>query len=353
MSSQARTGASSGLRWTCSYHLKRSSRALSSIGATPTLLRITSFLMRSILVCDDAKASFKSQKEQDKHIHTDEGKKLELQPEEPGKNNKDKKKKKNKSISESESLPITAEGKIADVSLEGENITDSEKSKKKTKDKEQKKKPSTHDSLVDNVDSGAVNSTASVEAKISKSKTKKKKKDDSKDITLNRSAGDDSKMSGVDVTGEDNKVTSKKRKRLASDENDLKPTDTTATEESKDGKIEGIVENGNINKSAEEFSAQRTAKKQRNGSAEPKTVNAFQRVKVDEVEFANERLKDNSYWAKGGAEIGYGAKAQEVLGQVRGRDFRHEKTKKKRGSYRGGQIDLQSHSIKFNYSDDE
>lgn len=35
------------------------------------------------------------------------------------------------------------------------------------------------------------------------------------------------------------------------------------------------------------------------------------------------------------------------------RDFRHEKTKKKRGTYRGGQIDLQSHSIKFNYSDEE
>lgn len=35
------------------------------------------------------------------------------------------------------------------------------------------------------------------------------------------------------------------------------------------------------------------------------------------------------------------------------RDFRHEKTKKKRGSYRGGVIDLQSHSIKFDNSDDE
>lgn len=35
------------------------------------------------------------------------------------------------------------------------------------------------------------------------------------------------------------------------------------------------------------------------------------------------------------------------------RDFRHEKTKKKRGSYRGGQIDLQSHSVKFNYSDED
>ncbi|ONK65183.1 uncharacterized protein A4U43_C07F34540 [Asparagus officinalis] len=85
----------------------------------------------------------------------------------------------------------------------------------------------------------------------------------------------------------------------------------------------------------------------------PKTVNAFQRVKVDEVKFADERLQDNSYWALDDTGSGYGAKAQEVLGQVRGRDFRHEKTKKKRGTYRGGQIDLQSHSIKFNYSDEE
>ncbi|GJR46909.1 nucleolar and coiled-body phosphoprotein 1 isoform X2 [Tanacetum coccineum] len=51
-------------------------------------------------------------------------------------------------------------------------------------------------------------------------------------------------------------------------------------------------------------------------------------------------------------DVGYGAKAEEVLGQVRGRDFRHEKTKKKRGSYGGGQIDLQSHSIKFDYFDE-
>ncbi|KAI4379674.1 hypothetical protein MLD38_005940 [Melastoma candidum] len=110
------------------------------------------------------------------------------------------------------------------------------------------------------------------------------------------------------------------------------------------------------NKSAgnvEEKSAKQKSKKQQNGSAEPTSMKAFQRVKVEEVVFSDERLKDNSYWAKDGAETGYGAKAQEVLGQVRGRDFRHEKTKKKRGSYRGGMIDMQSHSIKFNHSDEE
>lgn len=93
--------------------------------------------------------------------------------------------------------------------------------------------------------------------------------------------------------------------------------------------------------------------KRQKKSSEPKTVNAFQRVKLEDVKFADDRLQDNSYWAKGGADSGYGAKAQEVLGQVRGRGFRHEKTKKKRGTYRGGQIDLQTHSIKFNDSDDE
>ncbi|KAK4761869.1 hypothetical protein SAY87_029753 [Trapa incisa] len=109
-----------------------------------------------------------------------------------------------------------------------------------------------------------------------------------------------------------------------------------------------------VEKTAEKFTMGKDLGKH-NSSAEPQstTANSFQRIKADEVVFADERLKDNSYWAKGGAEIGYGAKAQEVLGQVRGKDFRHEKTKKKRGSYRGGQIDLQTHSVKFNYSDDE
>lgn len=104
-------------------------------------------------------------------------------------------------------------------------------------------------------------------------------------------------------------------------------------------KVDG--EEGNISSSSKQKSDVTTAAK------------AFQRVKVQEVEFADPRLQNNSYWAKDGAEMGYGAKAQEVLGQVRGKDFRHEKTKKKRGSYKGGLIDLQAHSIKFNYSDEE
>eukprot|EP00257_Ricinus_communis_P016090 XP_015574147.1 lisH domain-containing protein C1711.05 isoform X1 [Ricinus communis] len=121
-------------------------------------------------------------------------------------------------------------------------------------------------------------------------------------------------------------------------------------------KLLTIELNGQSNRSLKEIgekSSMKKIEKQQNGSTEPQSAIRFQRVKVDDVVFSDERLKDNSYWAKDGAEIGYGAKAQDILGQVRGRDFRHEKTKKKRGSYRGGQIDLQSHSVKFNYSDDE
>ncbi|KAI3715306.1 hypothetical protein L6452_22285 [Arctium lappa] len=179
-----------------------------------------------------------------------------------------------------------------------------------------------------------------------------------------------------DVAKEEKK-SSKKRKRLLSDEIEdqsakmetnqtLEESKRQKTEASKEDKVgesgahgtsdKQINEHGNekpeIN-GGDKSGSQKSVRKQCNGSAEPKTINAFQRVKIDQVEFAHEKLQDNSYWAKDGADVGYGAKAQEVLGQVRGRDFRHEKTKKKRGSYRGGQIDLHSHSIKFNYSDEE
>ena len=46
-------------------------------------------------------------------------------------------------------------------------------------------------------------------------------------------------------------------------------------------------------------------------------------------------------------EEGYGAKANKVLATVRGKDFRHEKTKRKRGTYTGGNITLASNSFKY------
>ena len=41
------------------------------------------------------------------------------------------------------------------------------------------------------------------------------------------------------------------------------------------------------------------------------------------------------------------SKKTEKCFAILGKSFRHEKTKKKRGSYRGGQIDTSINSIKF------
>ncbi|KAG1877652.1 SRP40, C-terminal domain-containing protein [Suillus subalutaceus] len=56
---------------------------------------------------------------------------------------------------------------------------------------------------------------------------------------------------------------------------------------------------------------------------------------------------DNGYEAKGGITNDYGNRAHQDLIVTRGAGFRKEKNKKKRGSYRGGEITMQSHSIKF------
>ncbi|KAK9839972.1 hypothetical protein WJX74_001316 [Apatococcus lobatus] len=80
-------------------------------------------------------------------------------------------------------------------------------------------------------------------------------------------------------------------------------------------------------------------------SKSPGGGRAFQRVKAEEW-IGKQGAINNSYQATFGEE-GWGAKAQQVLGQVRGKDFRHEKTKKKRGTYKGGQIDSKVNSFKY------
>mmetsp|Transcript_50037 Transcript_50037/g.128792 ORF Transcript_50037/g.128792 Transcript_50037/m.128792 type:complete len:101 (-) Transcript_50037:119-421(-) len=76
----------------------------------------------------------------------------------------------------------------------------------------------------------------------------------------------------------------------------------------------------------------------------------FKRVDDTKTE-VHEELQDVSYWSKRGDD--FGRKAHEDLIKTRGKSFRHEKTKKKRGSYRGGAIDLGVNSFKFSHSDEE
>merc|ERR1712013_920172 len=77
---------------------------------------------------------------------------------------------------------------------------------------------------------------------------------------------------------------------------------------------------------------------------------SFRRV-IEEDVFVPADKADNSFDAKIGARGDWGEKANEDLRFTKGKSFRHEKTKKKRGSYRGGAINVSVNSIKF--SDDE
>ena len=44
---------------------------------------------------------------------------------------------------------------------------------------------------------------------------------------------------------------------------------------------------------------------------------------------------------------GWGAKASSILMHTRGKDFRREKTKKKRGNYNGGRISMEVRATPF------
>lgn len=72
----------------------------------------------------------------------------------------------------------------------------------------------------------------------------------------------------------------------------------------------------------------------------------FQRVDPTKVVFKDDRLRDNAY--RNGLAGTYADKANEDLLPTRGKSFKQEKNKKKRGSYRGGSIDTSGvHSFKF------
>jgi hypothetical protein len=84
------------------------------------------------------------------------------------------------------------------------------------------------------------------------------------------------------------------------------------------------------------------AKRPKTGSSDAKKP--FSRIKDEDWDLVKPELADNGFSAN---FVEYGAKAHEVLSQVRGRGFRHEKNKKK-NSYRGGQINANDvKSIKF------
>nr|AAM61154.1 unknown [Arabidopsis thaliana] len=240
---------------------------------------------------------------------------------------KDKKKKKNKETK----VEVTEEEKVKETDAVIEDGVKEKKKKKETKVKvtEEEKVKETDAVIEDGVK----------EKKKKKSKSKSVEADDDKEKVSKKR-----KRSEPEETKEETEDDDEESKRRKKEENVVENDEGVQETPVKETETK---ENGNAEKSETKSTNQKSGKGLSN-SKEPKKP--FQRVNVDEIVYTE---NSNSYYSKGGAEIGYGLKAQEVLGQVRGRDFRHEKTKKKRGSYRGGLIDQESHSTKFNNSDDE
>lgn len=71
---------------------------------------------------------------------------------------------------------------------------------------------------------------------------------------------------------------------------------------------------------------------------------------AENVKFTDPKLKDNSFSSKQGKDK-FGEKAYNDFRTVKGKNFRKEKTKKKKGNYRGGQINQDVLSIKFDWAD--
>jgi len=152
------------------------------------------------------------------------------------------------------------------------------------------------------------------------------------------------------------KSTKKEAKQTSDNEEDAQEVDEEPVKK-KDKKKKQTVEDRDEDDKGEEVDAKNStpSSKQKKGGA----TTPFKRIKEEDVSYMKvkggksevERLRDNTFESKGGDV--FGAKASEILVSVRGKDFRHEKNKKKKGTYRGGPIDMNSNSIKFEESEDE
>ncbi|XP_066921540.1 nucleolar and coiled-body phosphoprotein 1-like [Clytia hemisphaerica] len=155
--------------------------------------------------------------------------------------------------------------------------------------------------------------------KSKKEKKKKKKKQESEDEDENsKDAVEETKEEKVETKSDEVKQKEVKQKEVDEEE-----------EEEED---EEITNDNVLNKSQQMKNA------------------PFRRVISEDV-FVRNSLRDNSFEAKIGATGDWGERANNDLKFTRGKGFRHEKTKKKRGSYKGGAINTSVNSIKFDDSD--
>lgn len=208
------------------------------------------------------------------------------------------------------------------------------KAEKKKKSKKEKKEPTPEKSPKHSRNGSSSAEAISSLKKKKKKKEKKEKKEKENGTSKRASVEQDTSIAEVEAPVDS---TLKKRSRKSDGIEDSTSEDAT---------------NGSLETPAKKARIEESPAPTSHGS---QTVRRFQRVDVEKEASAlkNERLKDNSYEGTFGYD-GWGYKANEVLKHTRGKGFRHEKTKRKRGSYRGGAIDDTAvRSIKFEYPDEE
>jgi len=148
----------------------------------------------------------------------------------------------------------------------------------------------------------------------------------------------------------------KKKKKSKAKKGDKDEATTTESEQKVEAKLqnESSSKNDDNNKEAvnEENTETQKSEENKKGKEGNAAAKPFKRVNDTEIlSTLDPELRDNSYYALKQRGESWGDRANQVLSSVKGKGFRHEKTKKKRGSYRGGSIDANKvNSIRFDWA---
>ncbi|KAF9261427.1 hypothetical protein L218DRAFT_1001704 [Marasmius fiardii PR-910] len=267
------------------------------------------------------------------------------------------------SSSSDSSSSSSSDSSDSDSDPDNESVT-----KKKTAVSSQTSQKSAQDasetmSSGDSSEDSDSSSDSEVEEKESKASVRKDKKNKIKDAANARKekkaeSSDSSSDSGSDSdssdSDSDNTPPASNKKGFkpsvstsatpkALEEQDVKPTKKRRISESGTGIPTAVVstvrEELVVATPSEEKQNEKPVKNGRH------TTERFQRV--DPKKVMSHYVLDNRYQNKAAPKNDYGAKAHADLIVTRGAGFRKEKNKKKRGSYKGGEITMESHSFKF------
>ncbi|KAG4301633.1 hypothetical protein PCK1_002118, partial [Pneumocystis canis] len=104
-----------------------------------------------------------------------------------------------------------------------------------------------------------------------------------------------------------------------------------------------------INLDSKETNNDKKLRKNNNSEKKLKKNPPYSKIDIPTIEFSHECLKDNSYaTAYKNEQNKYGTRANRDLLSTKGKEFRMEKSKRKKGNYHGGKINTNiSRSFKF------